>query len=191
MCLRRRNVPPPKKYTSAVEIYLRPRNMPPPDLRGRNEPFAWKQTFSVEMKRNSFNEAPFRNKHFPLPLPGTHHLFPPAAKKNCLAPYWKARRTWEQALKSRWVFTAISCYNLHDGQRLWHLWWNSRPNLLVKSTCSCNFFTASFNLWENSTSFSVHVPSSSEACSSQDSSSVPMNSCSPSLSSSPTGSTQT
>ena len=85
----------------------------------RNKLFPWK------WNETPLNETPFRKKYFPLPLPGTHHLFP-------------RDKPWNRS-GSLPLFPAII---------------------------------------------------SSEACSSKDSSSVPMNSCSPSLSSSPTGSTQ-
>ena len=62
----------------------------------RNKLFSWK------WNETPLNETPFQNKHFPLPLPGTHHFFPSPPKKTSLAPYWKARRPRGLAMKSRY-----------------------------------------------------------------------------------------
>ena len=107
-----------KKYASAVEM----------SLLHRNKLFPWK------WNETPLNETPFRNKHFPLPLPGTYHLFPSLHKK----PSWRHIGKREDPGDKPWnqgtppctpSFTAISRHNLHGGQCLWHFWLKSWPNL--------------------------------------------------------------
>ena len=94
----------------------------------RNKLFPWK------WNETPLNETPFRNKHFPLPLPGTHHLFPSLRRK----PPWRHIGKREDPGDKPWnqrtppctpSFTTISRQNLHDNQFLWHFWLKSWPNL--------------------------------------------------------------
>ena len=133
--------------------------------------------------------TPYSNKHFPLPLPGTHHFFP-YPRKNPLRCHIGKRedlrdKPWNWGGSSP-LFAAIIVMMANFcgtcGENLGQIF---KKNQYFLVTSSLHLLTCGKIPLHFQYTYPTH-----QAGPSQDSSSVPMNSCSPSLSSSPTGSTQ-